>query len=240
MIRELPRVLRRVGASMVYTNGFHPKPDMSFGPALSLGVSSLDEYADIRLFEDLDPEALAALVDRMSRSSPAGLAFRGAMKLEPGAPGITRAVDGARYVIAFPRDVMPIDALATRCAEAMRAASLPIRRQIEGIGKVIDARSYLLRAEVAGAEGLAAIRRAGLVGDLVAIDVDCAIRASGGVKAAEVAAVIAGDGVTAPPHRAVRVELFGMDDAGRFSPLQAGRGVRAKEAPAPLQDAPPA
>ena len=91
---------------------------------------------------------------------------------------------------------------------------------------MIDVRSYLLRAEVAGEDALAALRRAGLVGDLVAIDVDCAIRASGGVKAAEVAAVIAGDGVTAPPHRAVRVELFGVDDAGRFSPLEAGRGAR--------------
>jgi radical SAM-linked protein len=220
--------------------GFHPKPDMSFGPALSLGVASLDEYADIRLAEDFDPDALAALVDRMTRASPAGLAFRGAVKIPPGAPGITKAVGGARYVIALPRDILSDEALAGRCAAVMQAESLPFRRQIDGIGKTIDVRSYLLRAEVAGEDGLAALRRAGLVGDLVAIDVDCAVRASGGVKAAEVAAVIAGDGVTAPPHRAVRVELFGMDDAGRFSPLETGRGLRAKDAPPPLQDAPPA
>jgi hypothetical protein len=67
------------------------------------------------------------------------------------------------------------------------------------------------------------LAHAGLVGDLVAIDVDCAIPGSGAVKAAEVAAVIAGDGMTAPPHRAVRVELFGLDDAGHFSPLDVSR-----------------
>ena len=61
LIRELPRILRRVDMPMVYTKGFHPKPDMSFGPALSLGVMSLDEYADLRLTTDLDPEALARL-----------------------------------------------------------------------------------------------------------------------------------------------------------------------------------
>jgi hypothetical protein len=65
------------------------------------------------------------------------------------------------------------------------------------------------------------------VGDLVAVDVDCAITPAGAVKAAEVAAVIAGDGVTAPPHRAVRVALFGQDEAGRYAPLELGRGRRA-------------
>ncbi len=233
VIRELPRVVRRVGAPMVYTGGFHPKPDMSFGPALSLGVMSLDEYADIRLGQDLDPEELAALVERMTRSSPAGFAFRAAVKLGVGDLGLARAIAGARYVIAFPRDVFQgeagtaEEALAARCATAMRAESLPFRRQIEGVGKMLDVRRYLLRAEAAGEGGQAALRRAGLAGDLVAIDVDCAITGNGAVKAVEVAAVIAGDGLTAPPHRAVRVELFGLDDAGRFTPLDAGRGARA-------------
>jgi hypothetical protein len=92
---------------------------------------------------------------------------------------------------------------------------------------MLDVRTYLLRAEVAGEEARAALARAGLVGDLVAVDVDCAISASGAAKAAEVAAVIAGDGVTAPPHRAVRVALFGQDDAGRYGPLELGRGRSA-------------
>ena len=196
---------------MVYTKGFHPKPDMVFGPALSLGVMSLDEYADLRFAADLDPEALARLTEQMTQSSPKGLAFRDAVKLEPADPGITRAVAGARYVIAFAREALPLDeqALAARCAAAMAATSLPYRRQIDGVGKMLDVRTYLLRAEVAGEEARAALARAGLVGDLVAVDVDCAISPSGAVKAAEVAAVIAGDRtVTAPPHRAVRVALF--------------------------------
>jgi radical SAM-linked protein len=235
LVRELPRIFRRVGVAMVYTNGFHPKPDMSFGPALSLGVMSLDEYADVRLAPDLDPEALARLVAEMTGASPSGMAFRAAVKLGPKDPAVTTTIAGARYAIAFARSALPGDdaALAARCAAAMGAASLPFRRQIDGVGKILDVRSYLLRAEVASEEARAALARAGLLGDLAAIDVECAITQTGAVKAAELAAVIAGDGTAAPPHRAVRVALFGCDQAGRFSPLEVGRGSPAAAEPAP-------
>src|SRR5262249_54495760 len=43
LIRALPRVFRRVGIPIHYSQGFHPKPDMIFSPALSLGVASLGE-----------------------------------------------------------------------------------------------------------------------------------------------------------------------------------------------------
>jgi radical SAM family uncharacterized protein/radical SAM-linked protein len=239
LIRELPRIMRRMDVPMVYTKGFHPKPDMSFGPALSLGVLSLDEYADIRLGRDLDPAALAALTDGMTRVSPAGLAFRGAVKLEREDPTITRVIVGARYVLAFARAALetngtPAEAmLAGRCAAAMAAETLPLRRDIEGVGKMLDVRRYMLSAELAGAEARAALGRAGLVGDLVAVEVAASILPTGAVKAAELAAVLAGDGVTAPPHRAVRMALFGEDEAGRFAPLVLGRGIKPARAPAP-------
>jgi hypothetical protein len=83
----------------------------------------------------------------------------------------------------------------------------------------------LQRAEVAGPRAREALARAGLIGDLCALDVESAITGNGSVKASEIAAVIAGDGATAPPHRALRVALFGVDEAGRFSPLEAGLRV---------------
>jgi len=238
VIRELPRVMRRVGVEMVYTRGFHPKPDMSFGPALSLGVMSLDEYADLRLSAELDQATLDRLMTEMSEKSPMGFTFRGAVRLGSDDPGITKLIAGARYIIAFARGALPCGPasaeawLAARCEATMRATELPFRREIDGIGKVLDVRRYLARAELAGPEAIAALGRAGLSGDLVAIDVDCTITGSGAVKCAEVAAVIAGEGEGAPPHRALRLELYGEDAAGRFSPLELGRGKKPKAQPA--------
>lgn len=241
LVRELPRIFRRVDQRLTYTKGFHPKPDMTFAPALSLGVMSVDEYADMRLEADLDLPTLAGLVARMNAASPGGLVFRGAVKLGSADPAVTKVIAGARYGIAFARSALTeagpggVEAyLDARCRAAMAATSLPIRREIEGIGKVVDVRSYLLRASVAGPDTMDAIRHAGLVGDLVAIDVEVEIRGSGAVKATEIAAVIAGDGLIAPPHRAVRLELFGLaDDNSRFSPLdlELSRVKRSTAAP---------
>ncbi len=234
LVREIPRIFRRVDISMVYTGGFHPKPDMVFGPALSLGVLSLDEFADIRLDRDMTQPELDELVIEMSKLSPAGLTFRGAVRLGAEDPPVSKLIAGARYLLAFARSsvetapgVSVEEHLAQRAAAAMAATTLPFRREIEGIGKVLDIRAYLLRAEVAGPEAFAYLAQAGLRGDLVALDVDCRILGSGAVKAAEVAAVIGGDGLNVPAHRSVRVELFGEDAAGRFSLLTLGRGRKA-------------
>ncbi|WP_437314725.1 TIGR03960 family B12-binding radical SAM protein [Sorangium sp. So ce385] len=246
VVRELPRVLRRVGAPMTYTAGFHPKPDMTFSPALSLGVISLDEYVDLRLERDLDPAALEALVASMSAASPRGLAFRGAVKLGPEDPSLSKLIAGARYALAFARSSIGADAeavLAARCSAALSAASLPIRREIERIAKMVDVRQYLVRAEVGGPDVLSALARAGLVGDLVALEVEVDIRGSGAVKSSEVAAVIAGEpggapgAIAPPPHRAVRLQLFGRaapsgSAAGeRFSLFDLERARRVKSAP---------
>jgi radical SAM-linked protein len=243
LVRELPRIFRRLGIAMVHTGGFHPKPDMTFAPALSLGVMSVDEYADLALAESVPDVQLDELVARMTAAAPAGLVFRRAVRLGPSDVPLTKLITGARYVLAFARsafagEVDPEARLAERCQAAMSANSLPIRRELKGIAKVVDARSYLLRAEVGGAEASAALGRAGLVGDLVALDVDVEIRASGGVKAAELAAVLAGDEGSIPPHRALRLELFGSNPTSgrRFSPIDLA-AARAALAPLPALSA---
>jgi radical SAM-linked protein len=227
---------------MAYTKGFHPKPDMTFGPALSLGVMSLDEYADVRFEEELDAAALDRLVAQMNRSSPAGLIFRGAARLGAEDAGITKVITSARYLLAFARSALSLEAgqsaeeyLEARCRAAMEATSLPIRREIEGIGKVIEVRDYLERASVADPSAMEAIGRAGLAGDLVAIDVEVAIRGSGAVKSSELAAVIAGDAKSPPPHRAVRVGLFTRSGAERIAPMDLARTRRASRSAEPAQ-----
>jgi radical SAM family uncharacterized protein/radical SAM-linked protein len=243
VVRELPRIFRRIDEPLTYTGGFHPKPDMSFAPALSLGVTSLDEYADLRLDRELDEAALERLVARMNEHAPSGLRFREAVALGPRDPAVSKAIAGARYVLAFARSVArelsggaDLDAwLAARCAAALAATTLPVRRTIDGVGKIVDVRTYLERAEPAGAEARALLERAGLLGDLVGFDVDVAITSAGAAKASEVAAVLASEGGVAPPHRAVRAELYARDAEGRrVSPMAAVRARVAAEPPGPI------
>lgn len=245
LIRALPRVLRRLDIPVAYTGGFHPKPDMTFGPALGLGVPSLDEYVDMRLDADLDADTLAALPARMTAASPTGLVFREVRRLHEGDPTVSRVVAGARYFVTMARASLAevaggpdrVEAwLAERCATAMAATTLPRRRDHGGIGKVVDVRQYLSELGVASPAAVAELaRRVGLVGDLVAVDALVTITPNGAAKPLEIAAVVTGQ--EAPPHRAVRVELFGVDAVGRFAPAEV---PRTRKPPKPIAEAAPA
>lgn len=226
VVRELPRVMRRVEIEMSYTQGFHPKPDMSFGPALSLGVLSLDEYVDVRLKAPLLEDRIPGLLEAMNdaKNSPAGLRFMAMKALSAGDPGITKVVNGARYWLIFARSALGSMAetmLAERCAQAMAAPHLPVRRQLDGIAKIIDVRSFLKQMNVVPSNEVGLLSRAGLVGDLVVVSADVAILGSGAVKSSEIVSALFGDEM--PPHRAMRVELYGEGPGERFSPLDLER-----------------
>jgi hypothetical protein len=57
----LERALRRSQAPLSFSRGFHPKPHLSFGTALPVGVSSLEEWAIISLRRPIDEETIQAL-----------------------------------------------------------------------------------------------------------------------------------------------------------------------------------
>lgn len=52
LVRAIGRGIRRAGLQMVYSEGFHPHPKLSFGPALSVGIASNDEYFDMELAQE--------------------------------------------------------------------------------------------------------------------------------------------------------------------------------------------
>lgn len=216
VIRALPRAFRRNEIPLFYSAGFHPKPDMSFGPALSLGVFSLHEYVDMKITADLEP---AEFLQVLSESAPDGLRFTGAVRLGPNDPSISRVIDTARYIIAIPRSV-----LAERGGEAWleeqvkrvrEATELKVLRKIEGIGKWVDVRSFIRTIEISN-EAKESIAAAGMVGDLVPIVVDIEIRGSGSCKISEVVEVLASEPIE---HRAIRVDMGTYKDGAVASPL---------------------
>jgi radical SAM family uncharacterized protein/radical SAM-linked protein len=218
VIRALPRAFRRLELPLYYSQGFHPKPDMTFGPALSLGVASLCEVVDVKISADIDA---ASLLDELSAGAQPGLRFVGGTRLGPGDPAVSRVVDFARYVVAIPRAALDLLGgepwLRERVERARAARELVVVRRIEGIGKRVDVRDFLRAIDLSEASA-ADIVRAGIAGELVPLSVDVDIRGSGGVKIAEVVEAVCGDAEL--PHRAVRVALGARRADGSFaSPL---------------------
>jgi radical SAM-linked protein len=237
VIRALPRSFRRLEIPLFYSSGFHPKPDMTFGPALSLGVASLAEAVDMRIAADLEP---AEILEDLNAGAQPGIRFIGGARLGAQDAGVTRIIDGARYAVGVPRDVLASRGgeawLRERIGAAMAASELPVVRRIDGIGKRVDVRSFLRRLAVGDAEAREAIARAGLVGDLVVLTVDVEVRGNGGVKIAEVVEALAGDAEL--PHRSVRAAMGLRTSAGDLvSPLSLASVREAKAQQASAQGA---
>jgi radical SAM-linked protein len=218
LIRALPRAFRRNDLKLCYSNGFHPKPDLTFGPALSLGVMSLDEYVDVKIAHEIEPNSL---LDLLTESAPDGIEFTAGRRLQNGEGSIARAIDTARYAIVFSRAELADkggDAwLGEHVKNFLAKTEHVIHRDIEGVGKKVDVRAFVRSLDVNGEAGRVALARAGLVGDLAVVMADVAVLGNGSTKVSEIAEAIA-SGVN---YRAVRVALGMLQaDGSLSSPLE--------------------
>ena len=87
------RALRRTNLPVAYSEGFTPRPKLSFGLALSTGHESDGEYLDV----DLDPEQgadldLAGLTTHLSAQLPVGMTATGVVVVDRRLPSLQQAV----------------------------------------------------------------------------------------------------------------------------------------------------
>ena len=68
--RVFSRALARAKINLWYTQGFNPRPYMSFSLPLSLGVESYCENVDLRILDDLTYEEIK---ERMNNALPLGI-----------------------------------------------------------------------------------------------------------------------------------------------------------------------
>jgi radical SAM-linked protein len=222
-VRMLPRLFRRLSLPLYYSLGYHPKPVMIFGSALSLGVLSLDEYVDLKLVAGT-PLDCDTLPERLSSSAVDGIRFTGAAELGPSDVKLSRLIDEAVYVAGVPRSSLALLGLADASGlrerlEQGRQGSLVVRRNIDGVGKRIDVGQYLVDLRVG--EDDDDLHRAGLRGDLTSVRMRLRILPSGTAKPSEVMEALLGrDDV---PSRFVRAGLFCTQAGMRTGPLELAR-----------------
>jgi radical SAM-linked protein len=219
LVRLLPRIFRRLDLPMYYSLGFHPKPEMTFGPALPLGVASQAEYMDVKLVEapGISEESVRA---RLCGASLEGITFRDARVLGPNDAGVAKVIDAAAYAVGVPwsslRSAGLIDApgLAAQL-EARAATSLQVVRDVKGIKRSIDVSHFL--AELCPGAGGDALAAAGIVGDLAAFSFRVRIQGQGGVRPSEVLEALLGGTLAAGelPARVVRTFM----GRGELDPL---------------------
>ncbi len=147
--RQWERALRRAQLPVAYTEGFSPRPKVSFGLALSTGHESLGEYLDVDLDLksrlELDVEALPA---RLDPALPAGVAVQGATVIEPGMPSLQEAVTSC----VWRSEVVDADPgkVAVAVERLLDADQLVVTRERKGRPSTEDLRPALLDLEPLG------------------------------------------------------------------------------------------
>jgi radical SAM family uncharacterized protein/radical SAM-linked protein len=122
----LLRTFRRAKLSIPHSQGFHPKPKVSFGPACAVGTESRAEYLDLELYGVQDAARVAAGV---RAHLPEGLRLLSCEELQPGSGSLTRTIRGIEYRVELPEDAP--DA-AQRLAEFASRSEVTVVREREG------------------------------------------------------------------------------------------------------------
>lgn len=83
LARMLERLFRRAGLALGFSQGFHPKPRLSFPSALAVGIEGHDEVMELELAETYPAEEL---LERLRVHTLPGLEFSTVTILPPTSP----------------------------------------------------------------------------------------------------------------------------------------------------------
>ena len=154
--RMWERAFRRVGLPLVYSEGFSPRPRVSFGLALSTGHESVAEYLDVEL-SDLSDVDIPGLPARLSDALPSGVDATAAEVLVPRTPSLQEDVVACswRWVGATREGSEPIgpDQMDARIASVLAAPSVVVNRSRKGAQQAEDIRPGILDLQLLGPVG---------------------------------------------------------------------------------------
>lgn len=83
------RALKRAQIPTAFSEGFHPHPKISFGPALPVGMESVSEYMDVEFTRPFPPDQFK---DHMNRCLPEGLKVLHAEEIPYHAPSLNSSI----------------------------------------------------------------------------------------------------------------------------------------------------
>jgi radical SAM-linked protein len=140
LVRHLPRIFRRAGFEIFYSIGFHPKPDLSFGPALGLGIPSLGEILDVKLVDDLPAEEVAR---RLRRVSLEGIEILEVARVGEGDRALGRVITESETIARLPAGVDASTGLARLAGDEPLVVRRESQKENAGIARTVDVRRTL-------------------------------------------------------------------------------------------------
>ena len=220
--RALERAFRVVQLPLAFSEGFSPRPRVSFGLALSTGHESDAEYVDLVLADAIDLDQLPA---QLTAALPEGMAVVGAVALAERVPALQEAVTCVEWQVDVAHcDLTAVDPaqLRDRIAAALALPTLETTKRRKGRDVVEDVRPVIRRITVCDEQSATPLP---LGGRPVAVEMEMSTQPRG-AKPGEVLAAL-GDFTQI---RARRTHQWIERDGARQEPLDADTRPRMQKA----------
>jgi radical SAM-linked protein len=147
LIKTIERALRRAEIPLAYSEGFHPHPKLSFGPALAVGVNSIDEYFDLGLGQEWPSETILKVLNRVL---PRGLQITAVGRCLSHVKPLNAIINRAAYLIELGTASAPPDRIIENLQEALALETINITRTNKNGTKTVNIRPWIhsFKAEI--------------------------------------------------------------------------------------------
>lgn len=137
LARVWERLLRRAEIPLAFSQGFHPKPKISFPSALALGIEALDEVVELDILGAVD---LIELRARISQQMPPGMEL---LSLE--VSNSKARLLGSTFCVDLPDTLVP--ATQERIAELLQSDSIVAERDGKPVSCLVRQPFFDLRID---------------------------------------------------------------------------------------------
>lgn len=140
VIRALERAIRRAGLQLVYSEGFHPHPKLSFGPALSVGIASVDEYFDMELIQEY-PEG--KILDELNRVLSKGIKVLTVKKILQRVKPLNAVINRASYTVILQLNPGERQEIVDQLNQLLSLTTIEVVRNSKEGQKTVNIRPWL-------------------------------------------------------------------------------------------------
>jgi radical SAM family uncharacterized protein/radical SAM-linked protein len=146
-MRAFTRALRRAQLPVHHSLGFHPQPQLNFATALPVGVESTGEYADVVLFEPVEPSQFQS---ELNAVLPDYIHILDAVTVPLKMPSLMSEPLAARYDIEVPVHLLPdgVPSPAARVQALLARDDIPMQRWHKKGPRQVNIRPGIVSLEV--------------------------------------------------------------------------------------------
>lgn len=144
-LRTFERAVRRAGIPIAYSHGFNPRPQMSFGLPLSVGVTSDAEYVDLELENEIP---VKEFIQKLNNNLPKGFNVTDAEYFNS-KESLMASIRAASYQIGtYTEDRRNMEEVKHCIEQFMDRDVIIIEKESKGNIKKVDIRPYIYEIKI--------------------------------------------------------------------------------------------